>query len=191
MQVYLFALCLACSSLRLPCRLQLLQRERRHGAPSKLSWWMMQGSEMAGFRLAYIFDTWCISSEPEYLDAYHRQRQSDQEQQQQGTGHHEHAVRYLRLSHPVKHPGLVRNAGVCVPSIHPHFKTSIQLTCVHSRCTHRHNSSGSTAGGNGSLFLTMMTNGQVTSSNFRSACVCVGIIETTVGFTFEPVGCCR
>jgi hypothetical protein len=29
----------------------------------------------------------------------------------------------VRLSHPVKHPGLVRNAGVCVPSIHPHFKT--------------------------------------------------------------------
>ena len=173
MQVYLFVLCLACSSFRLPCRLQLLQRERRHGPPSKLSWWMMQGSEMAGFQFACRFDTWCISSEPEYLDAYHRQRQRDQEQQQQGEGQQEHAVRYLRLSHPVKHPGLVRNAGVCVPSIHPHFKTSKQLTFVynvHSRFAHQHNSAGSTAGGNGSLFLTMMTNGPVTSSNFRSAC---------------------
>lgn len=143
------------------------------------------------FCLLCVFDAWCISSEPEYLDAYRRQHQHGQQQQQQGTGHVEHPIRYLRLSHAVKHPGLVRNAGVCVLCTHRHSQTPKHLTCVHSCCTNQHNSAGTTAGGNGLHFLTMMTNGLATSSNSRSVCVCGSIIETTASVILVPVGRCH
>ncbi len=48
------------------------------------------------------------STDAEYLDLHLQQQQ----QQQQQLPYHRHPVRYIRMPLPVKHPGLVRNAGV-------------------------------------------------------------------------------
>ena len=59
-----------------------------------------------------VFTTFC-STEAEYIDAHRQQQQRDDGPPEP---YQNHPVRYIRMQQPIKHPGLVRNAGVAQSS---------------------------------------------------------------------------
>jgi hypothetical protein len=111
----------------------------------------------------YVADSDVRSTEQQYLDVQQQQQHhhQDQRSKQRGSTHntemlyHEHPVRYLRLAHPVKHPGLVRNAGVYV---FPHSRLSKFVWRVNAFLP-----ADTTARESGLPFLMTMMNGPATS----------------------------
>ena len=109
----------------------------------------------------HVADSDVHSTEPQYLDVQQQQHHQDQRSKQLGSTpntemlYHEHPVRYLRLAHPVKHPGLVRNAGVYV---FPHQRLAKFVWRVNAFLP-----AGTTARESGLPFLMTMMNGPATS----------------------------